>query len=321
MKRIFLTILVAVTVATAYAQLRITLPVSTGDNTALCISGMEAEADSLTVSALSYMDATHTVLHLPAVSNLRLYGGNDLYLSTAENLYCVAGVSDLLATATLGGSLHETGGELTSSNGSLLTKSVSLTPALAVETGLGFSLQADEAHSQTLSLAFCPSYRQGKASADRVLLLEQAVPLRAAAMSLPDTRRGNLGRPYLYYSTYRDENFRPAEESTYADNILSANALPRVAALAAFEEPTIFFPAAITPNGDGINDCFEIPTAKNYPDSRLVVLNTAGKTVFDKSPYLNDFNGEGLPAGTYYYVFYTNKNGKPHRCATLTILR
>lgn len=321
MKRIILLCLYGVVMATAYAQLRITLPVSTGDHTAICLSGMEAEADSLQVSPLSYVDAAHTVLHLPTVSNLRLYGGNDLYIDRAENLYCMAGVSNLLATATLGGSLHETGGELTSSNGSLLTKSVSLTPALAMETGLGFALQADEAHTQTLSLAFRPSYRQGKASADRVLLLEQAVPLRAAAMSLSESRRGNLARPYLYYSTYRDENFRPAEESTYTDGLLSAPALPLVAALTAFEEPTIFFPAAITPNGDGINDCFEIPTAKNYPDSRLVVLNTSGKTVFDKSPYLNDFNGEGLPAGTYYYVFYTNKHGKPYRRATLTILR
>ena len=321
MKRILLPVLLAAATATAYAQLRITLPVSTGDHTALCLSGMEAEADSLQVSTLSYVDATHTVLHLPTVSNLRLYGGNDIYIDRAENLYCMTGISDLLATATLGGNLYETGGELTSSNGSLLTKSVSLTPALAVETGLGFALQADEAHTQTLSLAFRPSYRQGKASADRVLMLEQAVPLRAAAMSLPDTRRGNLTRPYLYYSTYQNENFRPAEESTYADDLLSATALPRVAALAAFEEPSIFFPAAITPNSDGINDCFEIPTAKNYPDSRLVVLNTAGKTVFDKSPYLNDFDGEELPAGTYYYVFYTNRHGKPYRRATLTILR
>ncbi len=92
--------------ATAYAQLRITLPVSTGDHTALCLSGMEAEADSLHISSLSYMDVTHTVLHLPTVGNLRLYGGNDLYLAEAENLYAVEGVSDLLATAALGGGLY-----------------------------------------------------------------------------------------------------------------------------------------------------------------------------------------------------------------------
>lgn len=320
MKRILLASLFVIT-ATAYAQLRITVPTTTGDNTALCLSGMEAETDSLRIPSLSYMDITHTVLHMPSVSNLRLYGGNDLYLHEVENLYGVEGVSDLLAAAALGGRLYETGGELTSSNGSLLTKRVSLSPALSIETGLGFSLQADETHTQTLSLAFRPAYHQGKASANRVLLFEQAAPLRAAAMSLPESRRDNLSHPYLYYSTYKDENFRPAEESTYTDDLLSAAALPLVEALTAFEEPTIFFPAAITPNGDGINDCFEIPTAKNYPDSRLVVLSANGKAVFDKSPYLNDFDGEGLPAGTYYYVFYTNKNGTPYRRATLTILR
>lgn len=307
--------------ATSHAQLGIHLPLQTDEATALCLSGMEVEADSLRVSPLSYVDATGTVLHLPAASNLRLYGGNSLYLDSVTNLYCLAGISDLLSTTAIGGTLYETGGELTSSNGSMLHKRISLSPAITIETGLGFSLQAAEAHTQTLSLAFRPAYRQGKASIGRVWLFEKDIPLRAVSMPLPESLLGGTVRPYLHYSTYRDENFRPAEESLYENGLLSAGPLPMVAALTAFEEPTIYFPKAITPNGDGINDRFEITTAGNYPDCRLVVLDERGRTVFDKSPYRNDFDGNGLKAGTYYYVFYTDKNGRPYRRATLTILR
>ncbi|MCM1168549.1 MAG: gliding motility-associated C-terminal domain-containing protein [Bacteroides sp.] len=321
MKKRILPLLLAVLTATARAQFSVNLPVSVGENAALCLFSCEAETDSLRVSPLSYLDLTQTILSASDAGNLRLYGGNDLYIDHADNLFCMEGVSDLRTDATLTGNLTENGGELTSSNGNLLHKTVALSPALSVETGLGFFLHANETQNQRLSLSFRPAYRQGKPSIDRVLLLEDPVALRAASLPLPDSRRGDIERPYLYYSTYKDENFRPAEESVFENGHLSATALPLVAAVTAFEEPSIYFPAAITPNGDGINDRFEIPTAKNYPDCRLVVLDQHGAVVYDRTPYLNDFDGTGLEAGTYYYLFYKDKNGKPFKRATLTILR
>jgi gliding motility-associated-like protein/uncharacterized repeat protein (TIGR01451 family) len=70
----------------------------------------------------------------------------------------------------------------------------------------------------------------------------------------------------------------------------------------------------ITPNGDGYNDNFEIPFALSYPDNQITIFNRTGNMVYAKKSYYNEFNGEGFPDGTYYYIFtYKDEDGKQHR--------
>ncbi len=69
-------------------------------------------------------------------------------------------------------------------------------------------------------------------------------------------------------------------------------------------------PTIITPNGDGANDIFVIPFQCLYngeiPDNEVTIFNQWGDQVFHAQPYNNDwegtFNGQPLPAGTYFYV-------------------
>ena len=70
-------------------------------------------------------------------------------------------------------------------------------------------------------------------------------------------------------------------------------------------DDSLIFPNIITPNGDNYNDKFVIKGLQQgaYPDNRLVCLNRWGKIVYEKINYQNDFDGEGLPDGVYYYVF------------------
>jgi len=76
------------------------------------------------------------------------------------------------------------------------------------------------------------------------------------------------------------------------------------------EEEQCEAPNIITPNGDGINDVFTVPCLLNrdeFPDSQVLIFNRWGDEVFRSStPYLNNwdgtFNGEELPADTYFYV-------------------
>ncbi len=63
----------------------------------------------------------------------------------------------------------------------------------------------------------------------------------------------------------------------------------------------IGIPNVITPNGDGINDRFEIHKLEHYPDNQLVILDRRGKVVFSARSYNNDWSSEGLPNGTYFY--------------------
>jgi gliding motility-associated-like protein len=70
-----------------------------------------------------------------------------------------------------------------------------------------------------------------------------------------------------------------------------------------FKIPNVF-----TPNGDGINDRFEITGLPPY--SSLVVFDRAGQEVFRSGMYQNEWDGtdlEGnpLPSDTYWYVLIT----------------
>lgn len=316
MKRILLPlILLPGLVLAGHAQLLTDTPVQSGEGTCLILIAGEIDLTGVHTASSSFIDLTDVWLESRTpVGNLRLHGENRLAVPQAANLYLRDGSSYLENDLRLSGALDESGGVLRSSNGSLLRKEVAVSAQTLTETGLGFGLQAERNQTMDLSLHLEP----------RILELDVSTPLRAAVFETY-AERLPLHKPHLFYSIYGTDNWKPADESlceAAGEKVrLQAGFMPKVEALAAFEEPTIYFPAAITPNGDGINDRFEIPTAKNYPDSRLVVLSASGKTVFDQSPYLNDFDGTNLEAGTYYYLFYKDKNGKPFKRATLTILR
>jgi gliding motility-associated-like protein len=65
-------------------------------------------------------------------------------------------------------------------------------------------------------------------------------------------------------------------------------------------------PNAITPNGDGINDKWIIPTSNCFQQMDVSVYNRYGSLVYKKNNYQNDWEGtfklKPLPDATYYYV-------------------
>lgn len=61
-------------------------------------------------------------------------------------------------------------------------------------------------------------------------------------------------------------------------------------------------PNLYTPNGDGVNETFEIRGLELFAENDMVIVNRWGNEVYKKSNYKNDWNGEGLNDGTYYYV-------------------
>ncbi len=61
-------------------------------------------------------------------------------------------------------------------------------------------------------------------------------------------------------------------------------------------------PNVFTPNGDGVNDTYEIPLLERYISNELVVFNRWGQKVFEASNYSNQWDGGRLPDGVYYYI-------------------
>ena len=74
-------------------------------------------------------------------------------------------------------------------------------------------------------------------------------------------------------------------------------------------------PNAFSPNGDGINDRWEIPNLADYPGAKVEVFNRWGQQVFlsfgYNRPWDGSFLGKALPLATYYYVITLNNGFKP----------
>ena len=66
--------------------------------------------------------------------------------------------------------------------------------------------------------------------------------------------------------------------------------------------PQWLIPNVITPNGDGINDCFVIQGLENYAPVQVVIYTANSRRVYISDDYRNDFCGDGMPAGNYFYV-------------------
>ncbi|MFN8282686.1 MAG: gliding motility-associated C-terminal domain-containing protein [Chitinophagales bacterium] len=85
------------------------------------------------------------------------------------------------------------------------------------------------------------------------------------------------------------------------------------------------FPNAFSPDGDGINDVFEIPCAQG--DMQFTVFNRSGIEVYKNDFYRNDwngtYNGSPLPDGTYYYMlsYSTDKINKLNKNGFITLRR
>ncbi|MBK0379895.1 NHL domain-containing protein [Mucilaginibacter segetis] len=79
-----------------------------------------------------------------------------------------------------------------------------------------------------------------------------------------------------------------------------------------------------TPNGDGVNDYWEIPELSNYPNCDFYIYNRYGKVVYHSIGYTKawdgNYKGKLLTAGTYYYVINLKNGGTP-LSGPLTILR
>ena len=78
-------------------------------------------------------------------------------------------------------------------------------------------------------------------------------------------------------------------------------------------------PNVFTPNDDGKNDAFVISNIEFLP-WRLEIYNRWGKRVHEAEPYRNDWKGDGLPSGLYYY-FLSEQSLKRHLKGWVQILR
>ncbi|WP_316811491.1 gliding motility-associated C-terminal domain-containing protein, partial [Pedobacter heparinus] len=74
--------------------------------------------------------------------------------------------------------------------------------------------------------------------------------------------------------------------------------------------PDLDIPNTFTPNGDGKNDTFLITGLENYEGVSLFVYNRWGDEVYKNNNYKNEWDGNGLNDGTYFYVLKLRTGAK-----------
>jgi gliding motility-associated-like protein len=89
-------------------------------------------------------------------------------------------------------------------------------------------------------------------------------------------------------------------------------------------EASIVIPNLFTPNGDGINDYWNIKSLNFFPQCMVSVYSRSGGLVFQSHGYPKPWdgtrNGNPLPVGTYYYVI-SPQNDLPKLSGYVVILR
>ncbi|TCD00198.1 T9SS type B sorting domain-containing protein [Pedobacter psychroterrae] len=75
---------------------------------------------------------------------------------------------------------------------------------------------------------------------------------------------------------------------------------------------SIMPPTAFSPNGDGVNDSWNIDYLAGFPGCQVRIFNRFGLKLYESTGYTNPWdgksNGVSLPSGTYYYVIALEKD-------------
>jgi gliding motility-associated-like protein len=101
---------------------------------------------------------------------------------------------------------------------------------------------------------------------------------------------------------------------TYIDGVLTISPAPQ----------TVIIPNTFTPNGDGINDVWNIKSLIDFPECTVAIYTRYGSLIYRSrgysKPWDGTYNSSQLPVGIYYYIIDL-KNGQQQLSGYVTILR
>lgn len=116
----------------------------------------------------------------------------------------------------------------------------------------------------------------------------------------------------------------PADNITYTLTVTSASCGAATSSVLVRVFKSITIPNTFSPNGDGINDLWNIDALITYPQALVQVFDRYGQLVYQSTGYAKPWdgtsNGKPVPAGTYYYLIDL-KNGRPRLTGWVLVVR
>lgn len=129
---------------------------------------------------------------------------------------------------------------------------------------------------------------------------------------------------YLSSDTAYSPVSKPVNDITYTFTVLAEGgcSVSDTIFIKVLKSPEV--PNAFSPNGDGVNDTWNIKYLESYPGATVDVFNRYGQIVYRSLGYARPWDGRvqgnPLPIGTYYYII-NPKNSKPPITGSITIIR
>ena len=154
--------------------------------------------------------------------------------------------------------------------------------------------------------------------------------LEGGSATLTITSNGNnlsyLWTPpdYLNNTAIAQPITTPKDDIAYSVTVTSADGCSASdqVLVKVLKAPTI--PNVFTPNGDGINDKWEIKYLESYPGATVEIFNRYGSLMYRSTGYNEPwdglYRGKEIPAGTYYYII-NPKNGRKQISGFVDIVR
>jgi len=106
----------------------------------------------------------------------------------------------------------------------------------------------------------------------------------------------------------------PTIASTYVITVSGPCINPVQEKLFVTVEPcALKIPNVITPNSDGKNDQFFIENLGQHPNSQLMIFDRWGRLVYETDNYQNNWTGDGVSDGTFFYVLKTPDDSKNYQ--------
>jgi gliding motility-associated-like protein len=129
--------------------------------------------------------------------------------------------------------------------------------------------------------------------------------------------------PYSYDWTTGSNNQSQYDlpAGTYTVIVTDENGCTNEATYILDQPLAVIMSDAFSPNGDGLNDYFQIKNIDRYPNNTLTVMNRWGDVVYKAAPYQNDWYGQSnaglvlygadVPEGSYYFILDLKDGSAP----------
>ncbi|MBN1115594.1 MAG: gliding motility-associated C-terminal domain-containing protein [Bacteroidales bacterium] len=165
-----------------------------------------------------------------------------------------------------------------------------------------------------------------KSSVERYYVINELSAPAVVEFSFLEPEQNNLDIEKLVIWNNTDNSWVPLLSSEFSEENTNIKALltegKHFLTLFEYESSSdITIPNGISPNNDQHNDILIIGGLEAYPNNRFVVFNKWSDVIYEAEPYDNSWGGENvpgygianssiLPDGTYYYLFFKDKNEK-----------